>query len=225
MLRYLVLKSLILCLATHLCLVSNTYAQDRDPVRIDQVSETQSASGEGNPVPTIEDMDRGDAEDNIFELFDSDSDSYARLRSFLDRDRNASGSFGAVMQDGDTNTANLTQEGRGNVGVIDQLGNNNIAKLFQQGNQNRTYALQNGDENEINVSLIGDDNVFGIEQYGNGNSYVLNFGRRLGVTHSNTAWCSDGNDLSLSQDGFSTTGPASVVQSGNGMEVNIEHNQ
>jgi len=169
-------------------------------------------------------MDRGDAEDNIFELFDSDSDIRARLRSFLDRDSNASGSFGVIVQDGDTNEANLTQKGRGNVEVIDQLGSNNFAELFQEGNQNRTYALQNGDENEINVSLIGDNNVFGIEQYGDSNSYELNFEQKAGGTLQHRV-VQDGNNLSLSQDGFSTTGPASVVQRGNGMEVNIEHNQ
>lgn len=224
MLRYVALKSLILCLATHLCLVSSAYAQDRDRVHIDQVSETQSASGEGNPAPTIEEMDRGTAEDAIFELFDSDSDIHAYLRSFLDRDSKAPGSFGAVMQDGDTNTANLTQEGRGNVGVIDQFGNSNTTELFQQGNQNRTYALQEGNENEINVRLIGDNNVFGVEQYGNNNSYELNFEQaaRAPLQHRVVQ---SGNNLSLSQDGFSTTGPASVIQRGNGMEVNIEHNR
>ena len=224
MLRYLVLKSLILCLATHLCLVASAYAQDHDPVHIDQVSETQNALGEGNPAPTIKEMDRGDAEQRITDLFDPDSDIHARLRSFLDRNGNASGSFGAIMQDGDTNTANLTQEGRGNVGVIDQLGSNNFAELFQEGNQNRTYALQKGDDNRIDVSLTGDDNAFGVEQYGDSNSYELNFEQvaRAPLQHRVEQ---RGNNLSLSQDGFSTTGPASVVQRGNGMEVNIEHNQ
>lgn len=195
------------------------YSQE---VYIDQVR-TGQQSADAEDI-SIEDMDRTDAEQHVLDLFDSDTAIRERLKTFLSRGEGASGSFGAIMQEGDANVSSIVQRGVGNIGVSVQRGHENIADLLQEGDRNLTYILQQGNGNEFNAQLIGNENILGVEQIGNNNTYEMNFeqGSNEPLQHRVVQ---EGNNLSLSQTGISTTGPASVVQRGEGMDLRIEHNQ
>lgn len=191
-------------------------------VYIDQVNASEQR--EGNYDTSIQEMDREEAEQHILELFDSDTAIRERLKTFLSRGEGASGSFGTIVQEGDTNVSSIVQRGVGNIGVSVQRGDGNTANLLQQGDQNLTYILQQGNGNEFNAQLIGNENILGVEQIGNNNTYEMDFqqGSNEPLQHRVVQ---EGNNLSLSQTGISTTGPASVVQRGEGMDLRIEHNQ
>jgi minor curlin subunit len=69
----------------------------------------------------------------------------ARSLSSL-RPRN--GNLGLIWQDGDLNTANISQTGVGNVGLIRQIGMENTASITQSGNGHQALVIQQGRGNQ-----------------------------------------------------------------------------
>lgn len=60
---------------------------------------------------------------------------------------NSTGNLSFVLQQGDFNTASITQSGQRNVGLIYQIGYNNTAAITQTGNGHRGLIMQQGSNN------------------------------------------------------------------------------
>ncbi len=209
---------LLMGLSTGLWFTSDLYAQDRDHAYIDQVNdESQADSPPARNGPSLPDN-----EISTPDRFGSSVDG--RFYDALVRDQGAPNMIGRAMQPSDGNTAVLIQRGDSNSGMIEQHGVGHMAQLVQDGDGNTTDILQRGRDHYADVQLFGDENVFSLEQHGESNRYELNFDQGLNAPINHSV-VQRGAGLSLSQTGFSITGPATVVQEGNGMEVQIEHNQ
>lgn len=215
--RYLLIVLLSLLLGIGGGLTSDLYAQDRDPAHIDQVDE----DARGTPSSTWSSPVLPDR--NALMPARLDLASYGRLYDALTFESNVdimgnstapvrSGNAATLFQTGDDNRATVEQRGLGHTAMLTQVGNKNISSIGQYGR-----------DHSADIRLIGNENVFSLEQYGSANRYELNFeqGTRAPLAHSVVQ---RGTGLSLSQTGMSTTGPATVVQEGNGMTVQIEHN-
>lgn len=208
----------LLGLSTGLWFTSDIHAQDRDHAYIDQVNdESRGSPPPARNGPALPDNEISTSDQVGFSV-------YGRFYDALVRDQGAPNMIRRTMQPSDGNTAVLIQRGSNNSGVIEQHGVGHTAHLIQNGDSNITRLLQQGRDHHADVMLTGSLNELFVEQYGESNTYELNFeqGMRAPLEHG---IIQRGTNLSLSQTGFSTTGPATVVQEGNGMEVQIEHNQ
>ncbi len=207
----------LLGLSTGLWFTSDLHAQDRDRAYIDQVNDKSRADSpparNGPSLPDNETTTSDRLGVSAYGFYDA-----------LVRDQGAPNMIGRAMQPSDGNTAVLIQRGDNNSGMIEQHGVGHMAQLVQNGDGNATDILQRGRDHYADVQLFGDENVFSLEQHGESNRYELNFDQGLNAPINHSV-VQRGAGLSLSQTGFSTTGPATVVQEGNGMEVQIEHNQ
>jgi hypothetical protein len=75
----------------------------------------------------------------------------------------------AVLQLGNTNTANATQTGGGNVTTVKQTGNHNSATTDIEGYNTESAIIQNGNNNRISQDLDVDNRRYKVEQQGNNN--------------------------------------------------------
>jgi minor curlin subunit len=65
--------------------------------------------------------------------------------------RPSQGNLALIWQEGDTNTASITQDGTGNVGLIRQIGLENTASVTQSGSGHQALVFQQG---RGNVAII-----------------------------------------------------------------------
>ena len=118
------------------------------------------------------------------------------------------GNFAVVSQEGDDNTASVTQ-----------IGLSNIAVMYQQGTQNSAALEQRGDGNIFGAWVIGTGNQLNVLQQGNDNVYMLDFvGHNLDHSVQQI-----GNGIEAIQTG-SARQPFSIEQRGSGMSIRIDHN-
>ena len=124
------------------------------------------------------------------------------------RSSGAGANFAAVGQEGDDNTASVTQ-----------IGLSNIAVMYQQGTRNSSALEQSGDGNIFGAWVIGTGNQLNVLQHGNDNVYMLDFvGDNL-----NHSVQQIGNGIEAIQTG-SARRPFSIEQRGSGMSIRIDHN-
>ena len=133
-------------------------------------------------------------------------------RAILDahtiRGSGVGGNFAAVGQEGDDNTASVTQ-----------IGLSNIAVMYQQGTGNSAAIEQRGDGNIFGAWVIGAGNQLNVLQQGTDNVYMLDFvGDNL-----DHAVQQIGNGIEAVQTG-SARRPFSIEQRGSGMSIRIDHN-
>ncbi|MCG6912930.1 hypothetical protein LJE86_03350, partial [bacterium BMS3Abin03] len=76
------------------------------------------------------------------------------------------------IQNGDINTAVLTQTGSGNNHYIYQYGNSNMFEGSVTGNNNSSLIDQIGNSNLVNQKLSGNDMTYILSQFGNNNEIV-----------------------------------------------------
>jgi hypothetical protein len=110
---------------------------------------------------------------------------------------------------------------QGSKSVVVQQGNENSAFLTQQGDENLVGVLQNGDKNQYNGSLKGEDNLIRVLQLGNANKVFQDLegtGMRLDVIQ-------EGNNHEIFQVEKDGSMPAyQIHQEGtSGMRIIVEH--
>ena len=123
------------------------------------------------------------------------SQNMVTLFQFLDYQYQP-GNLADIYQYGLNNSANVTISGNNNYYSLEQDGNNNITEAELNGYSNIFNVLQSGNSNELISTIKGDDLKYKLEQFGNGNSLIQ-------LENSNNS------------KGYS------VIQSGNGMKINI----
>ena len=82
------------------------------------------------------------------------------------------GNVAELIQNGNINTAVLTQTGSGNNHYIYQNGNSNMFEGSVTGNNNSSLINQIGSSNLVNQKLSGNDMTFILSQFGNNNEIV-----------------------------------------------------
>jgi hypothetical protein len=142
-------------------------------------------------------------------LYEIGSADDSRERIYSDRDW---GLFPVMMMEA------LQQ---GSKSVIVQQGNNNSAFLTQAGDRNLVGILQNGDKNQYDGSLKGEDNLIRVLQLGNANNvfqYLEGNGMRLDVIQ-------EGNNHEIFQVEKNGSMPAYQIhqEGASGMRIIVEH--
>jgi len=182
-------------------------AQDQSPAQIQQVQHGRVQLDAGDQSGATIDLDAstGDAVSwsQVMGLWPTGVSPFAQRAG-------EAGSGAAVYQDGDDNTARVTQNGAGHTAV-----------LVQQGDGNTTTLEQNGTDHLAGIRLTGDSNTFGLTQNGSGHRYLLDFSSKDGPPADHQV-VQNGTSNTAVQTGQGIT-PFNIKQEGSGMTMVIRH--